>query len=53
MIKPNVGELAKLVGVEHLEMEEVNGCKEIISKGGAEIVVITRTQGAVLVTKFL
>jgi 6-phosphofructokinase 2 len=23
MIKPNVGELAKLVGVEHLEMEEV------------------------------
>jgi 6-phosphofructokinase 2 len=24
MIKPNVGELAKLVG-EHLEMEEVNG----------------------------
>jgi 6-phosphofructokinase 2 len=24
MIKPNVGELAKLVGVEHLEMEEVN-----------------------------
>jgi 6-phosphofructokinase 2 len=29
MIKPNVGELAKLVGVEHLEMEEVNrGCKK-------------------------
>jgi hypothetical protein len=23
MIKPNVGELAKLVGVEHLEMEEL------------------------------
>jgi 6-phosphofructokinase 2 len=45
MIKPNVGELAKLVGVEHLEMEEVNeAAKEIISKGGAEIVGITGTQ---------
>jgi 6-phosphofructokinase 2 len=53
MIKPNVGELAKLVGVEHLEMEEVNeAAKEIISKGGAEIVVVSLgPQGAVLVTK--
>jgi 6-phosphofructokinase 2 len=32
--------LAKLVGVEHLEMEEVNrAAKEIISKGGAKMVV--------------
>jgi 6-phosphofructokinase 2 len=53
MIKPNVGELAKLVGVKHLEMEEVNeAAKEIISKGGAEIVVVSLgPQGAVLVTK--
>jgi 6-phosphofructokinase 2 len=53
MIKPNVGELAKLIGVEHLEMEEVNeAAKEIISKGGAEIVVVSLgPQGAVLVTK--
>lgn len=53
MIKPNVGELAKLVGVERLEMEEVNqAAKKIIAKGGAEIVVVSLgPQGAVLVTK--
>jgi 6-phosphofructokinase 2 len=33
LIKPNVGELAKLIGVERLEMEEVNdAAKQIISK---------------------
>jgi 6-phosphofructokinase 2 len=53
LIKPNVGELAKLVGVESLEMEEVNqAAKQIIAKGGAEIVVVSLgPQGAVLVTK--
>jgi len=53
MIKPNVGELAKLVGVERLEMEEVNqAAKQIIAKGGAEIVVVSLgPQGAVLVTE--
>jgi 6-phosphofructokinase 2 len=53
LIKPNVGELAKLIGVERLEMEEVNeAAKEIIAKGGAEIVVVSLgPQGAVLVTK--
>jgi 6-phosphofructokinase 2 len=53
MIKPNIGELAKLIGVESLEMEEVNAAaKEIIAKGGAEIVVVSLgPQGAVLVTK--
>jgi 6-phosphofructokinase 2 len=53
LIKPNVGELAKLVGVERLEMEEVNeAAKQIIAKGGAEIVVVSLgPQGAVLVTK--
>jgi len=53
LIKPNVGELAKLVGVERLELEEVNeAAKQIIAKGGAEIVVVSLgPQGAVLVTK--
>ena len=53
LIKPNVGELAKLIGAERLEMEEVNdAAKQIIAKGGAEIVVVSLgPQGAVLVTK--
>lgn len=53
MIKPNVGELAKLIGEERLELEEVNeAAKQIIAKGGAEIVVVSLgPQGAVLVTK--
>lgn len=53
LIKPNVGELAKLIGVERLEMEEVDdAAKKIIAKGGAEIVVVSLgPQGAVLVTK--
>lgn len=53
LIKPNVGELAKLVGVEHLELEQVNhAAKQIIADGGAEIVVVSLgPQGAVMVTK--
>lgn len=53
LIKPNVGELAKLIGVERLEMEQVNeAAKEIIREGGAEVVVVSLgPQGAVLVTK--
>lgn len=53
LIKPNVGELAKLIGVESLEMEEVNdAAKKIIASGGAEIVVVSLgPQGAALVTK--
>ncbi|MCG9792098.1 1-phosphofructokinase family hexose kinase [Flavobacterium algicola] len=52
LIKPNVGELAKLIGVEKLEMEEVDhAAKQIISNGGAEIVVVSLgPQGAILVT---
>jgi 6-phosphofructokinase 2 len=52
LIKPNVRELAKLIGVERLEMEEVNeAAKEIIREGGAEVVVVSLgPQGAVLVT---
>lgn len=53
LIKPNVGELAKLVGVERLEMEQVNqAAKELIANGAATIVVVSLgPQGAVLVTK--
>lgn len=53
MIKPNVGELAKLIGVDQLELEGVDtAAKQIIAKGGAEIVVVSLgPQGAVLVTK--
>jgi len=53
LVKPNVGELAKLIGVEKLEMEEVEAAaKKIIDKGSAEIVVVSLgPQGAVLVTK--
>ena len=52
LIKPNVGELAKLIGIESLELEEVNqAAKKIITAGGAEIVVVSLgPQGAVLVT---
>ena len=53
LIKPNVGELAKLIGVERLEMEEVKeAAKKIIAQGGAEMVAVSLgPQGAVLVTK--
>lgn len=53
LIKPNVGELAKLIGVQRLEMEEVKeAAKKIIAQGGAEIVAVSLgPQGAVLVTK--
>ena len=52
LIKPNIGELAKLVGKEHLELNEIkDAAKAIIVKGGAEIVVVSLgPQGAVLVT---
>jgi 6-phosphofructokinase 2 len=52
LIKPNVGELAKLIGVETLEMDEVaHAAQTLIEKGSAEIVVVSLgPQGAVLVT---
>jgi 6-phosphofructokinase 2 len=52
LIKPNVGELAKLIGVESLEMGEVAAAAQtLIEKGSAEIVVVSLgAQGAVLVT---
>ena len=53
LLKPNVSELAKLVGAETLEMDEVDdAARDIISKGGCEIVVVSLgSQGAMLVTK--
>jgi 6-phosphofructokinase 2 len=52
LIKPNVGELAKLIGVETLQMDEVaQAARTLIEKGSAEIVVVSLgPQGAVLVT---
>ena len=53
LLKPNVSELAMLVGANTLEIDEVDeAAREIIGKGGCEIVVISLgPQGAVLVTK--
>ena len=53
LFKPNVGELAKLVGAKTLEIDQVDeAAREIIAKGGCEIVVVSLgPQGAVLVTK--
>jgi 6-phosphofructokinase 2 len=53
LIKPNIGELAKLIGVERLELNEVEkAAKNLIEKGGAEIVVVSLgADGAILVTK--
>lgn len=53
LIKPNIGELAKLIGVERLELSEAeNAAKTLIENGAAEIVVVSLgTQGAILVSK--
>ena len=52
LAKPNVGELAKLIGVEKLEIDEVEeAARTLIEKGSAEIVAVSLgSQGAVLVT---
>lgn len=52
LVKPNIGELAKLIGVEHLEIAEVaTAAKKLIEKGSAEIIVVSLgPQGALLVT---
>ncbi len=53
LIKPNIGELADLVNKDNLTYEEVNdAAKQIISNGGAEIVVVSLgPDGAMLITK--
>ncbi|WP_338407335.1 1-phosphofructokinase family hexose kinase [uncultured Flavobacterium sp.] len=52
LVKPNIGELAKLIGVERLEMDEVvPAARKLIEKESAEIVVVSLgAHGAVLVT---
>lgn len=53
LIKPNIGELAKLMNVERLEQDEVElAAKKLIDNGSAEIVVVSLgPNGAFLVTK--
>lgn len=53
LIKPNIGELAKLIGVERLELPEVEkAAKKLIEDKSAEIVVVSLgADGAILVAK--
>ncbi|MDJ1482325.1 1-phosphofructokinase family hexose kinase [Cytophagaceae bacterium YF14B1] len=53
LLKPNVGELSKMVGVETLETDDVDdAAKEIINRGDCGIVVVSMgPAGALLVTK--
>jgi 6-phosphofructokinase 2 len=53
LIKPNIGELAKLIGAERLELNEVEkAAKNLIENGSTEIVVVSLgADGAILVNK--
>jgi 6-phosphofructokinase 2 len=53
LIKPNIGELAKLTGKEYLELDEVDDAAlALINKGAAEIVVVSMgPSGAMAVGK--
>lgn len=53
LVKPNVGELARLVGIEHLETDQADdAAKTLVDSGKAEIVVVSLgPQGAYLVSK--
>ena len=53
LIKPNIGELAELIGVERLELPEVEkAAKKLIENKSAEIVVVSLgADGAILVAK--
>ena len=53
LIKPNIGELAQLIGVERLELPEVEkAAKKLIENKSAEIVVVSLgADGAILVAK--
>ncbi|WP_395076907.1 1-phosphofructokinase family hexose kinase [Flavobacterium sp.] len=53
LVKPNLGELAKLIGVEKIKPNEVEtAAKKLIENGSAEIVVVSLgAEGAILVTK--
>ena len=53
MIKPNLGELSMLNGVEELNDDDiVSSARSIIEKGGAEVIVVSMgASGASLITK--
>lgn len=53
MIKPNLGELSFLSGVEELqEADAISAAQQIINKGGCEVMVISKgASGAMLITK--
>jgi 6-phosphofructokinase 2 len=53
LIKPNIGELAKLIGVERLKLPEIEkAAKKLIENKSAEIVVVSLgADGAILVAK--
>ncbi|WP_395054223.1 1-phosphofructokinase family hexose kinase [Flavobacterium sp.] len=53
LIKPNVGELAKFIGVERLELPEVEkAAKKLIENKSAEVIVVSLgADGAILVSK--
>ena len=53
LLKPNLGELSALVGVEKLEMNKVDdAAMEIVKRGNCEVVVVSMgAQGALLANK--
>jgi len=53
LLKPNIGELAALTGVEKLETEDVDdAARAIIDRGDCEVVAVSMgPQGAMLVTR--
>jgi 6-phosphofructokinase 2 len=53
MIKPNIGELSRLVGKEELKSDEIEpAARDLINKGKCEIVVVSLgASGAMLVSK--
>jgi 6-phosphofructokinase 2 len=53
MLKPNLNELAKLVGKENLQLNEVDDAAiEIVQRGTCEVIVVSLgPSGAILVTK--
>lgn len=55
LLKPNIGELAKLTGMESLDNESADeAAKELINRGKTEVIVVSMgPQGAYLVTKDL
>ncbi|AXG75151.1 1-phosphofructokinase family hexose kinase [Flavobacterium arcticum] len=53
LLKPNIGELSRLSGIEHLDNETATqAARQLINKGMTEVVVVSMgAQGAYLVTK--